>query len=69
MTDQEEKELVIKDKKYVLHYDLANINNFNPNLLRVNGWHRFDYVIYNISYFVRGCEEFNGSNFPFFIAY
>ena len=37
MADQEEEELVIKDKEYVLHYDLANINNFNPNLLRVNG--------------------------------
>ena len=30
MTDQEEQELVIKDKKYVLHYDLVNIDKFNP---------------------------------------
>ena len=67
MTDQEEKELVIKDKKYVLHYDLVNINNFNPNLLRVNGCHWFDYNVYNISFFVRGCEEFDGSNFPFLL--
>ena len=67
MTDQEEKKVVIKDKNYVLHYDLLNINNFNPNLLRVTGWHRFVYVVYNISYFVRGCEEFDGSNFPFLL--
>ena len=48
MTDQEKKDLVIKDKKYELHYDLVNINNFNPNLLRVNGCHWFDYDVYNI---------------------
>ena len=67
MTDQEEKELVIKDKKYVLHYDLVNINNFNTNLLRVNEWHPFDYLVYNISYFVRDCQEFNSYNFPFLL--
>ena len=47
MTDQEEKELVIKDKKYVLYYDLVNINNFNPNLLRVNRHYWYDYDVYD----------------------
>ena len=65
MADLEEKELVIKAKKYVLHYDLVNINNFDPNLLRINEWNRFDYVVYNISYFVRRCEKINVFNFPF----
>ena len=67
MTDQEEQELVIKDKKYVLHYDLVNIDKFNPNLLRVAGYHRLCHDVYNISYFVKGYEEVDTSNFPFLL--
>ena len=64
MTDQREEKLVIKDKKYALHYDLVYINNFNSNWLKVEGRHWFDYDVYNISYLIRNGEELDTSNFP-----
>ena len=63
MTDQREEKLVIKDKIYVLHYDLVDTNDFNSNWLKVKRCHWFDYDVYNISYLVRNREELDASNF------
>ena len=68
MTDQREEKLVIKDTKYLLHYDLVYINNFNSNWLKVEGHRWFDYDVYNISYLIRNCEELDTSNFPLLLC-
>ena len=67
MTDQREEKLVIKDKKYALHYNFVDINYFNSNWLKVERYHWFDYDVYNISYFERGREEIDTYNFPILI--
>ena len=69
MTDQREEKLVIKDKKYVLHYDLVDSDDFNSNWLKEKGCHWFDYDVYNISYFARGREELYSSNFPLLLRF
>ena len=69
MTDQGEEKLVIKDKKYALHYDLVDINDFNSNWLKVERYHWFDYDVYNISYLVRKREEIDTSNFPLLLHF
>ena len=69
MTDQREEKLVIKDKKYILHYDLVDTNDFNSNWLKVERCHWFDYDVYNISYLVRNREELDTSNFPLLLHF
>ena len=69
MTDQREEKLVIKDKKYVLHYDLVDTDDVNSNWLKVEGCHWFDYDVYNISYLVRSREELDASNFSLLLHF
>ena len=50
------KQLNIKNKTYYFWDDIIYIDNFNPNLLKVDKKNFLDYNVYNISYVTKKPE-------------
>ena len=61
------KELKIKNKKYLLNYDLVHVDNFDTDSLQVSKSHWSDFNVYGIEYVIKDVRYSDAYNFSFLL--